>query len=140
MIRQLKPDEARREALRAWRRLADLSGDRAGEVLGRRGYSLAMIVTGRPDSKPGRRGRSDLFYAEIGDAHAAMIERGSRKPNVELAELLASSWEKPVAAEQVRDWLHAARSRRIVRRKPGPTWGLTEKGERVLNETKGSEK
>ncbi|MCH7669611.1 MAG: hypothetical protein IIC71_10520 [Acidobacteria bacterium] len=137
MIRGLKPDEARREALSVWRWTADASGAQAGEVLGRRGYSLQVIAGDAHTKRAGRPGKPDEFYAEIGAAHAALVREGSRKPNVALADQRATSRGETIKPEQIRDWLYEARRRGIVRRKPGPSWGLTAKGERLLNEAKG---
>jgi hypothetical protein len=97
------------------------------------GGSLAALGLVPDTERPRRRrevGRPDAFFAELAADYVRRIERGSAKPNAEIAT--ARGWD----AKTITGWLHEARTRGLLT-SPGygrPGGRLTPYGERVLRE------
>ncbi len=90
----------------------------------------ALVTAARRPTRPGRRGHSDLFYAQLAARQVAKHQSGSRAPNHELAE------EEGTTPEQVAQWIHAARQRDLLEAttqgKAHPV--LTKKATQLLEE------
>ena len=97
------------------------------------GGSLAELGLAPETERPRRRrevGRPDSFFAKLADDYVRRIQRGSAKPNAEIAA------ERGQDARTITGWLNEARARRLL---TSPGYGraggcLTDYGERVLRE------
>ena len=79
--------------------------------------------------RPGKRGHSERYYAEIAAAYVAAVERGSQRPVADVAEAMGE------LAPFVRDKLHLARRRGLLSPSPGRGVGggtLTAKARATL--------
>jgi hypothetical protein len=134
LMRKVSPEVARREAIHIWRDvLPGQLGDAAtAEAMAQMGISPELVDTEDLTKHPGRRGRSDRFYARVAAIQADFTRNRSRRPNVDTATLLSQRLGEGVTPEKVRDWMHAARVKGIARRER--SGGLTPKGKRLLEE------
>lgn len=66
-------------------RSADLSHDEAMELMSHLHY---VIEEGATNPRPGRAGRSDLFYAHAAAAYSILWQAGSERPVEEMTEAL----------------------------------------------------
>jgi hypothetical protein len=83
--------------------------------------------------RPGRRGRPNLFYAEVAARYVYLLSKGS-KPTKRLAE------EMCISSSAARDLLNEARQRGLITRPPvkgRPGGGLTDMAEELLRERNG---
>lgn len=108
-------------------------------LLGQHGMSVRGFLRKAP-SRPGRRGRDDVYYAELALQYRKAIDRNSTTPVLDVAKELEWSPAK------VRDAIHDARRRGLLTSSgPGRPGGeLTPKAQAVLKDrlrrgTRGSE-
>jgi transposase-like protein len=82
----------------------------------------------KTDPRPGRRGRPDVFYAELAKQYVDLLAEGST-PTKDLAERLGYS------ASSIRDLIHQARRRGLLTRASKGLAGgeLTENARRLLS-------
>ncbi len=85
-------------------------------------------------ARPGRRGRDDLYYAEIAARYVAILRRNSASPTAELTEETERRTSKHTTIAQVQAMLYRARRRGLLTAAPlGRAGGdLTAKSEEVL--------
>jgi len=83
--------------------------------------------------RPGRQGRSDLFYARIAEAYVALCDAGNRAPIRDLAARLREK-EEWYSDESVRQLVNKARNRGLLTESPpGRSGGqLTQKARDLL--------
>ena len=86
----------------------------------------------REDPRPGRRGRGDVYYAQMAAAYVGMCNSGEPSPVGRLAEMVHKS------KSQVRNILYAARKRDLLTDAPAGRRGgeLTPKARALLEEDK----
>ena len=105
------------------------------ESLSAHGFSREVLDAPR---QPGKRGRSDRYYAEICVRYLQAVRRGSNQPNVDVARELGPAY----TADYISGAIQAARRDRdlLTKPRPGTAGGeLTPKARRVLGSQGSSE-
>jgi hypothetical protein len=95
------------------------------------GITAEMLEAPR---RPGRRGRGDLFYAEIVALYVEAVEAGSPHPVQEVRRRLEEERNQPYTEASVRALIHQGRQRGLLTRSPRGVAGgqLTPKAHDVL--------
>jgi hypothetical protein len=95
-----------------------------------RDWYLRAVTASGALRRPGRRGRVDHYYAALAAMYVDLVQRGSSRPNVELAETLC------VNTQTVTNQLYEARKRGLLTQAAQGRAGgeLTDKARQILLE------